>query len=125
MPDHLIDHPQPPIDFLHQLTRAGDGLDDVGAFAVMADVVGEALAPPVFGLVERPVEALDDLLDLRVQIGNLLLARLGRDDVDELVLSCCAHGSPYGLKRLLVSGQSPVASSQWVHWKLETGNWRL
>jgi hypothetical protein len=33
------------------------------------------------------VEALDDVLDLRVQIGNLLLARFRGDDVDEFVLS--------------------------------------
>jgi hypothetical protein len=47
----------------------------------MADVVGEALAPPVLGLVERAVEPLDDLLNLRVQIGNLLFARFWRNDV--------------------------------------------
>jgi hypothetical protein len=103
--NHLIDDAQPPIDFLHQLARAGDGLDDVVAFTVMTDVVGEALAPPVLSLVQRPVVALDDLLDLRVQIGNLLLAGLGRDDVDELVLSCCAHVSPYGLPPSLGSAE--------------------
>jgi hypothetical protein len=32
-----------------------------------------------------------------VQVGNLLLARLRRDDVDELVLSVLTHGSPCGL----------------------------
>ena len=87
MANHLIDDAKPAIDFLHQLSRAGDGFDDVGPFAVMTDVVGQALAPPVFGLVEGAAEALDDLLDLRVQIGNVLFGRLWRDDVDELVLS--------------------------------------
>ena len=83
----VIEHAQPAIDLLHQLARAGDGLDDVVAFAVMADFVGELAAAPVLGLVEGAVEALDDLLDLRVQLGDLLVGRLRRHDVDELVLS--------------------------------------
>jgi hypothetical protein len=53
----------------------------------MTDVVGEPLAPPVLGLVERAPVALDDLLDLRVQIGDLLLGGVRGDDVNELVLS--------------------------------------
>ena len=68
-----IEHAQAAVDLLHQLTRAGDRLDDVGAFAVMADFVGELAAAPVLGLVEGAVEALDDLLDLRVQLGDLLV----------------------------------------------------
>ena len=52
MPDDLIDHAQPAVDLLHQLARAGDGLDDVGAFAVMADLVGQLAPAPVLGLVE-------------------------------------------------------------------------
>ena len=87
MADDLVDHAQAAIDLLHQLAGAGDDLEDVGAFAVMADLVGELAPAPVLGLVERAVEALDDLLDLRVQLGDLLLGRVGRDDVDELVLS--------------------------------------
>jgi hypothetical protein len=63
----------------------------------VTDVVGEPLPAPVLGLVERAAEALDDLIDLRVQIGNLLLGGVRRDDVDEFVLSCSAHVSPYGL----------------------------
>ena len=39
--------------------------DDVGAFLVVADLVGELPPAPVFGLFERAVDALDDLLDLR------------------------------------------------------------
>jgi hypothetical protein len=96
VPDHLVDHAHPAIELFHQLTGAADRLDDVGALAVMGDLVGQLLAAPVLGLVERAAEALDDLLDLRVQICDLLLGGLGRHDVDELVLSCCAHDSPYG-----------------------------
>ena len=44
-----------------------------------------------------PLIALDDLLDLRVQIGDLLVGGIWRDDVDELVLSGRAHESPSGL----------------------------
>jgi hypothetical protein len=87
MADHLVDDAEAAIDFLHQLARAGDGLDDVVTLAVMADVVGETLPSPVFGLVERAAEPLDDLLDLRVQVGNLLFGGFRCDDVDELVLS--------------------------------------
>jgi hypothetical protein len=53
---------------------------------MMADVVGQALPAPVLGLVENAAKPLDDLLDLRVQIGNLLLGGVRRDGVDELVL---------------------------------------
>ena len=87
MANHLVDHAQAAIDLLHQLARAGDGLDDVVALAVMADLVGQLAPAPVLGLVEGAVEALDDLLDLRVQIGDLLFGGVRRDDVDELVLS--------------------------------------
>jgi hypothetical protein len=111
MSDDLIDHSQAAIDFLHQLSRAADGLDDVSALAVMTDVVGEALSAPVLGLVERAVESLDDLLDLRVQIGNLLFARLRSDNVDELVLSRGAHVSPYGLY-----GPPPLRYSAELRW---------
>ena len=64
---------------------------------MVADLVGQLAAAPIFGLVERAVEALNDLLDLRMEIGNLLVGGLRRDDVDELVLSVRAHVSPYGL----------------------------
>jgi hypothetical protein len=63
----------------------------------MADLVGQLPPSPVLGLVEGAAEALVDLLDLTVQVGTLLLARLRRDDVDELVLSALTLGSPYGL----------------------------
>ena len=115
-------HAQAAVDLLHQLARAGDGFDDVVAFAVMADLVGQACAAPVLGLVERAVEALDDLLDLRVQIGDLLLGGFRCDDVDELVLSCGAHVSPYGLSGYL-QRQLPVASSEQdleLDWQLAT-----
>src|SRR6185436_9565233 len=92
-----IDDAEAAVDLLDQLAGAADRLDDVGAFAVMTDLVGQPAAAPVLGLVERPLIALDDLLDLRVEIGNLLLRRVGRDDVDELVLSGRAHRSPSGL----------------------------
>ena len=63
-------HAQAAIDFLHQLAGAADGLDDVGALAGVADLVGQLAPAPVLGLFEGSVEALDDLLDLRVQIGD-------------------------------------------------------
>ena len=95
--DHRVGHPQAAIDFLHQFAGPGDGLDDIRPLAVMANLVGQLSPSPVLGLVEGSAEALDDLLDLGVQVGNLLFARLRRNDVDELVQSVLTHGSPYGL----------------------------
>ncbi len=96
MTDYLIDDAHAAIELLHQLSRTGDGLDNVGALPVMADLVGELLAAPVLGLVERATESLDDLLNLRMQIGDLLFGGVWCDDVDELVLPGRTHVSPYG-----------------------------
>ena len=70
MADDRIDHPQAPVDLLHQLTGPANGLDDVRALAVVADLVGQLAPTPVLGLFDGAVEALDDLLDLRVQLGD-------------------------------------------------------
>ena len=85
--DDLLADPQPPLDLLHQLAGAVDQLEDVDAFLVRANLVGQLAAAPVLGLLELAADAGDDGLDLRVQVGDLLLGRVGRDDVDEFVLS--------------------------------------
>ena len=57
----------------------------------MPDLVGKLPPAPVLGLVEDGIGAakpLDDLLDLRVQIGDLLVRRIGCDEVDELGTVC-------------------------------------
>ena len=61
-----------------------------------ADLVGHLAAAPVFGRHEFTADARDDGLDLRVQVRDLLLARVGRDDVDQFVPSWSAHDSPSG-----------------------------
>ena len=66
----------------------------VGAFLVAADFVGQLAPAPVLGLLERAAHALDDRLDLRVQVGDLFVGRVRRHDVDEFVLS--VHTSPSG-----------------------------
>ena len=53
----------------------------------MRDLVGESAAAPVFGLLDLAGQAGDDRLELLVQFGDLLFGRVGRKDVDELVLS--------------------------------------
>ena len=88
MADDDVEDLEAAIDFLEQLARAEDVLQHVGAFLVPADLVGELAAAPVLGLLDLAAHALDDAVDLRVQIGHLLLGRVGRHDVDELVPSC-------------------------------------
>src|SRR5688572_12470604 len=95
MANHLIADAQAAIDFLHQLARAGDHLEDVRPFFVRTDLVGKLPLAPVLGLVERARKPAGDFLDLRVQVRDLLVCRVGCHDVDELVLSnltlthCC------------------------------------
>ena len=75
----------------------------------MADLVGELAAAPVLGLVDGAVETLDDLLDLRVQLGDLLVRRLRRQDVDELVLSVsCSCVSFWTERPLALASSDPV-----------------
>src|SRR5690242_1448874 len=96
MADDAVDDTEASIDFLHQLAGAGNRLDHVRALARVRDLVRELAPAPVLGLVDDAVVALDDLLDLRVQIRDRLFGRVGRRDVDELVLSL-THDSPSGL----------------------------
>src|SRR6185503_12858602 len=86
---------EPAVDFLHHVAAAVDGLEDVGPFLVRSDLVGELAPAPVVGLLDGSAKALGDLLDLRVQVGDLGVGRLGRHDVDEFVLPF--HVSPSGL----------------------------
>ena len=74
---------------------AVDHLEDVDAFLVVADLVGQLAAAPVLGLLDGAVEPADDALHLLVQLGDLLVGRLGRDDVDELVRAR-THVAPSG-----------------------------
>ncbi len=87
MTNHLIHHLEPAIELFHQLARAVDDIEDVHAFLVVADFVGHPAASPVLVLFDLSVHPGDDLLDLRVQVGHLLIGGVGRKDVDELVLT--------------------------------------
>ena len=55
----------------------------------MTDLIGEALAAPVFGVRDLPVHARHHGFDLPVQLGHLLFGGVGGKDVDELVLTVC------------------------------------
>ena len=48
----MVDHLEAAIEFLHQLAGAVDHLEDVDALLVAADLVGQACAAPVLGLVD-------------------------------------------------------------------------
>jgi hypothetical protein len=87
VPDDLVHHLQAAIQLLHQLAGSVDYLEHVHAFLLVPNLVGQPAASPVFGLFDLPVQPRHDLLDLRVQLGHLLFGRVGRKDVDELVLS--------------------------------------
>src|SRR5690606_9186823 len=76
---------QPAIDFLDDLARALDDFQDVEAFLVAADLVGELAPAPRVGLLENPAHLLDDALDERVHVGNLLLGRVRLEDVNQFV----------------------------------------
>src|SRR4029450_4748800 len=90
-----IRHLQASIDLLHQLAPAVDRLEDVGAFLVGSDFVGQPAPPPVIGFVDFAAEALSNLLHLRMQVGDLGVGRFRRHDVHEFVLTI--HCSPSGL----------------------------
>jgi len=49
MTDDLIDDLQPTIQLLHQLARALDDFEDVDAFLLSLDFVGELAPAPVLG----------------------------------------------------------------------------
>ena len=88
VPDDRVGHAQAAIDFLHQLARAGDGLDDVGALAVVADLVGQLLRPQFSVLSKVPLKRWTICSICVCRSATVLLGRVRRDDVDELVLSC-------------------------------------
>src|SRR5207249_1355357 len=94
-------------ELLHQLAGAVDHLEHVDAFFVAADLVGQAFAAPVVGLVDVPVHARHDRVHLPVKVGDLLLGRVGRKDVDELVLTTC-H-SALLMDRHIATGHLSVA----------------
>ena len=73
----MIHHAQPAIELLHQLAGAVDHVEDVDAFLVMRDLVGQPAAAPVFGLLDLAAQAGDDRLDLLVQFGHLLFGGVG------------------------------------------------
>jgi hypothetical protein len=87
VPDDQIHHPEAAIQFLHQLAGSVDDLEHVHPFFLVPDLVGQTPASPVVGLFDLSVHPDDDLLDLGVQVGHLLFGRVGRKDVDELVLT--------------------------------------
>src|SRR4051812_37785459 len=84
--DDLIADAQTAIDFLHELAGTRDVLEHIRAFLVRANFVGQLPASPVVGFLELARKSSDNLLHLGVEIGDLLLARVRCDDVDELVL---------------------------------------
>src|SRR5580704_3754588 len=83
----LIENLQPAIELLHELARPDDHLEDVDALLVRTYLVGQLPAPPVVRLLDLPVHPRHDRCDLLVHLGDLLLGAVGREDVDELVLS--------------------------------------
>src|SRR4051812_30655621 len=87
--DHLADDDvhdlEPAIQLLHQLAAAVDRLEDVEALLVARDFVGQALAAPVVGAGDLPVQPRHDVFDLGLDLGDLRLGRIRREDVDELV----------------------------------------
>jgi hypothetical protein len=87
----MIADAQATVDFLHELAGTRDVLEHIRAFLVRANLVGQLAASPVVGLVQRPRIAADDFLDLGVEVCDLLLGRVGRNDVDELVLPGLTH----------------------------------
>jgi len=78
-----------------EIAAAVDHLEDVVAFLVVPDLVGQLAPAPRLGLLDRAVVPRDDRLDLVVQRGHLLVARVRRDHVHEFVLAC-AHDAPSG-----------------------------
>ena len=114
MANDLVDHLEPPIELFHQLAGAVDDLEDVDAFLVAADLVGELAAAPVLGLFDLAVHARHDRFDLRVQFGHLLVGRVGRQDVDELVLpvsyvSFWTYGTSTRRCALSLSGKESIS----------------
>jgi len=90
-----IRHLQPSIDLFHQLTAAIDRFEDVGAFLVGPDFVGQLAASPIVGFVDFAAKPLRNLLHLRMQIRDLGVGRVRRHDVHEFILA--SHCSPSGL----------------------------
>ena len=108
---------------LHEIAAALDHVEDVEAFFVMADFVGELAAAAEglgsFGFFERAAHAPDNLFDLRLQIGDLLLGRVGPDDVDQFVRAChsvslwiCLVGASRGRWSVRESGDSEIRHLQ-------------
>ena len=88
--DDLVDHLQPAVELLHQLAAAVDHLEDVDAFLVVADLVGQLAAAPVLGLLDAARSAARrSPRPASCSSVDLLFGRVGREDVDELVLSVC------------------------------------
>ena len=91
---------QPAIELVHERAAALDHFEDVDAFLVMPDFVGELAAAAErrlrLALLEGAAHAGDNLFDLRVQVGDLLLGRVGSDDVDQFVRAFhCAPCGPF------------------------------
>ena len=92
------------IELVHERAVAVDQLEDVKAFLVMSDFVGQLLTAAErldrFALLRQlTTHAADDLRDLRVQVRDLLFGRVRPHDVDQFVrtfhcrlLVDCCHG---------------------------------
>src|SRR5690606_9421955 len=89
----------------------------VDPFGVRSDAVGELAAAPRVDVVDRALRLRDVRLDELLNLGELLVGRLGRDDVDELVLlECRCHVSPSGLAATRSALRpAPVVARSWCH----------
>src|SRR5271155_382343 len=74
-----------PFDLVDRRRRGVDVHQREMRFAVLAQPVGEGLHPPVFGLLDRAAEPLDDAFQLRGQFLHLLRAGVLARKVDVFV----------------------------------------
>jgi hypothetical protein len=74
-----------PLHLLHQASRPLHDQEHVGAFAVLAHQVGEALLAPLLDLLDAAPFLLGVALDLRGQGVHLGLAEVGVRDEQDLV----------------------------------------
>ena len=94
--DDEVAHLEAAVEFFGQLAGAVEHFEDVRALAVFADAVRQLAAAPVLGPDHLALQAGDDGLDLRVQVGDVLIGRVWRHDIDEFVLSGLTHAAPSG-----------------------------
>jgi len=73
MADDIVNHLQPPVDFLHQIARSVDHFQDVCAFLLVGDFIGKLPATPVLGLLEPAAHTLHDGFHLGMEIGDLIV----------------------------------------------------